>query len=86
MVLRKEIELLIQNGKLVKFVASEKRSNEESRRSPQRRIAGPPRKTSLEDRHDRKERREHSRGPRRLRGEHGQRGEEDVNNENQPQT
>jgi hypothetical protein len=30
MVLRKEIELLIQNGKLVKFVASEKRSNEES--------------------------------------------------------
>jgi hypothetical protein len=82
MVLRKEIELLIQNGKLVKFVASEKRSNEESQRSPQRRIAGPSRKASPENRRDRRERRENSRGPRRSGGEHGQRGEEGMNNEN----
>jgi hypothetical protein len=84
MVLRREIELLIQNEKLIKFVASEKRSEGESRRSPQRRIMSPPRKTSPENRHDRKERRGRSRGPRRSGGEHNQRGEESMNNENQP--
>jgi hypothetical protein len=66
MVLRKEIELLIQNGKLVKFVASEKRGDEETQRSPQRRIKGPSRKASPEDRRDRRERWEHSRRPRKL--------------------
>jgi hypothetical protein len=49
MALRREIELLIQNGKLIKFVANEKRSNEESRRSPQQRIAGLPRKAFPEN-------------------------------------
>jgi hypothetical protein len=84
MVLRKEIELLIQNGKLVKFVASEKRGDEETRRSPQRRIEGPSRKASPEDRRDRRERREHSRGPRKSRREHDRRNDEGVNNEDQP--
>jgi hypothetical protein len=57
MVLRKEIELLIQNGKLVKLVANEKRGDEEARRSPQRRIVGPSHNASSEDRRDKRERR-----------------------------
>jgi hypothetical protein len=70
MVLRKEIELLIQNGKLVKFVASEKKKGDsEVRETTQCRIEAPPRKLPLEDRRDRKERREHSKEPRRSRGE-----------------
>jgi hypothetical protein len=47
---RKEIEILIRNGKLVKFVASEKISENDTQDSPQqRRIAPPPRRALLED-------------------------------------
>jgi hypothetical protein len=84
MVLRKEIELLIQNGKLVKFVANEKKGTEEARRSPQQRIEGPSHKMSPEDRRDRRERREHSRGPMKSRRELDRRNDKGMNNEDQP--
>jgi hypothetical protein len=84
LVLRREIELLIQNGKLVKFVANEKRRNSDTQGSPQRRITAPPKRALLEDGHNRKEGQECSREPWRTRGEHEQRDKESTNRDHRP--
>jgi hypothetical protein len=77
-ILRKEIEILIRNGKLVKFVATEKISENDTQDSPQqRRIAPPPRRALIEDGRDSKEGREH-------RGERERRNKEGMNRGDQP--
>jgi hypothetical protein len=61
--LRREIEIFIQNGKLITFLAGEKRSGNDSQGSPQPwRIVPPPQRAFLEDRHDQRGGRDEPRG------------------------
>ena len=70
-ILQREIEILIRNGKLVKFLTSEKMSGDDSWSLPQpQRIAPPPRRALLEDGHDQRKGHDH-------RGGHDQGGERD---------
>jgi hypothetical protein len=81
--LRKEIEILIRNGKLVKFLASERRNDNDSRTSPQPgRIAPPPRRALIEDERDQKEGHDR-RGERERRSERGAGRGDQSNPQNQ---